>query len=302
MDEFLWLQRLDQYRDDYASERLYQKEIDSNWFSAANAIRIYEGYIACDKDGNGMLNQKELLKFRGIPKRGKKKSSLGSGLGSNAVMLTPLAITRIFQENITYQPAEMDYRSFLDLILALENRDRVESMKYLWRIVNINHDGLLTLETITQFYRDIQMVLADNGYDAAPSSKDVCIEIMDMLGNPEDDLSSNISINKEEKSLNKLKKGVTFKQILSCGQGHTVLSILIDANQFWLYDNRESLSNNDSSDDDDYEEEDERGNNNHHNHSNHHNNNNDNNNGRNNNENYDDDYYEDSYEDEQFED
>lgn len=43
-----------------------------------------------------------------------------------------------------------------------------------------------------------------------------------MLGNPEDDLSSNISINKEEKSLNKLKKGVTFKQILSCGQGHTV--------------------------------------------------------------------------------
>lgn len=60
MDEFLWLQRLDQYRDDYASERLYQKEIDSNWFSAANAIRIYEGYIACDKDGNGMLNQVSL--------------------------------------------------------------------------------------------------------------------------------------------------------------------------------------------------------------------------------------------------
>lgn len=57
MDEFLWLQRLDQYREDYATQRAYQKEIDSNWFSASNAIRLYEAYIASDKDGNGMLSQ-----------------------------------------------------------------------------------------------------------------------------------------------------------------------------------------------------------------------------------------------------
>lgn len=57
MDEFLWLQRLDQYREDYATQRAYQKEIDSNWFSASNAIRLYEAYVAGDKDGNGMLSQ-----------------------------------------------------------------------------------------------------------------------------------------------------------------------------------------------------------------------------------------------------
>jgi hypothetical protein len=57
MDEFLWLQRLDQYREDYATQRAYQKEIDSNWFSASNAIRLYETYVASDRDGNGMLNQ-----------------------------------------------------------------------------------------------------------------------------------------------------------------------------------------------------------------------------------------------------
>ncbi len=57
MDEFLWLQRLDQYRDDYPTQRAYQKEIDSNWFSASNAIRIYEGYTDSDRDENGMLSQ-----------------------------------------------------------------------------------------------------------------------------------------------------------------------------------------------------------------------------------------------------
>lgn len=117
MDEFLWLQRLDQYREDYATQRAYQKEIDSNWFSASNAIRLYEAYVASDKDGNGMLNQVlnlpsceligdvqvELTLFRGVPKRGKQKDSLGQGLGSNAMMLTPLAVSRIFQENVTYQ-------------------------------------------------------------------------------------------------------------------------------------------------------------------------------------------------------
>jgi hypothetical protein len=132
MDEFLWLQRLDQYRDDYATQRAYQKEVDSNWFSATNAIRLYEGYIASDRDGNGMLNQvsrqqatasylgrslrqRELVLFRGVPKRGKKKTSLGQGLGSNALMLTPLAVSRIFQENVVYQVSPLSPRSrFID--------------------------------------------------------------------------------------------------------------------------------------------------------------------------------------------
>ena len=45
-----------------------------------------------------------------------------------------------------------------------------------------------------------------------------------MLGNPEDENSTlpPSSINKEENQMKLLKNGVTFKQILSCGQGHTV--------------------------------------------------------------------------------
>ena len=31
MDEFLWLQRLDQYRDDYDSEEAFQQQVAGNW-------------------------------------------------------------------------------------------------------------------------------------------------------------------------------------------------------------------------------------------------------------------------------
>jgi hypothetical protein len=85
MDEFLWLQRLDQYRDDYEDEASFQKQVRnfrdeslatcpptatypllskmllsqvaSNWFSAENSMRLYDIYVSLDKDGNGMLNQ-----------------------------------------------------------------------------------------------------------------------------------------------------------------------------------------------------------------------------------------------------
>ena len=33
------------------------QQVISNWFSAENAMRIYDVYVSLDKDGNGMLNQ-----------------------------------------------------------------------------------------------------------------------------------------------------------------------------------------------------------------------------------------------------
>jgi hypothetical protein len=45
------------------------------------------------------------------------------------VQLTPAVISRIFQENITYQPAKMDFKTFLDLALALESREHMQSLR-----------------------------------------------------------------------------------------------------------------------------------------------------------------------------
>ena len=52
----------------------------------------------------------------------------------------PNVIARIFQENITYQPAKMDYKTFLDLALALECREHIQSLR-----VSAGPPGLLVL-------------------------------------------------------------------------------------------------------------------------------------------------------------
>ena len=69
-----------------------------------------------------MFGQAELLGYHGSH-RG------GGGLNGGGVQLTPVVITRIFQENITYKPAKMDFKTFLDLALALESRDHIQSLR-----------------------------------------------------------------------------------------------------------------------------------------------------------------------------
>lgn len=72
----------------------------SNWFSANSAMRVYTQFMALDTDRNGMLSQQELSKY-----------SNGS--------LTAAYISRVFEECQTYN-GEMDYRTYLDFVLANE--------------------------------------------------------------------------------------------------------------------------------------------------------------------------------------
>lgn len=67
------------------------------------AIRaIYENYLSLDIDRNGLLSKEEL-----------------AGYGSGT--LTSAFLDRVFEESHTYY-GEMDYKSFLDFVFALENR------------------------------------------------------------------------------------------------------------------------------------------------------------------------------------
>lgn len=106
------------------------------------------------------------------------------------------------------QPPEMDYKCFLDFVLAFENRNSESSLLYMWRILDINKDGLLTPSTIRLFFRDISAILLNTGYDACPSAEDVVIEVRDMVGGAID-----------------VSEGVTLRQIIKSGQGYTVIYV-----------------------------------------------------------------------------
>lgn len=175
---------------------------DTNWFSAPSALRVYGQYLNLDKDHNGMLNKEELA---------------GYGTGT----LTKVFMDRVFQECLTYD-GEMDYKTYLDFVLAMENRHEPQSLQYLFRILDINNKGYLDTFCLNYFFRAIQEQMTFHGQEPVPF-EDVKDEIFDMV-RPADPYK------------------ITLQDLVSCGQGDTMISILIDLNGFWTYENREAMA------------------------------------------------------------
>jgi len=174
---------------------------EANWFSAPSALRIYGQYLNLDLDHNGMLSPSELARF---------------GTGT----LTKVTIQRIFQECLTYE-GEMDYKTYLDFVLAMENKKEPQALQYLFRILDVRHEGHLSVFSLNFFFRAIQDEMKKHGQDPV-SFLDVKDEIFDMV-TPADPLC------------------ITLADLINSGKGDTVVSILTDLNEFWSYENREVL-------------------------------------------------------------
>lgn len=175
---------------------------EANWFSAPSALRVYGQYLNLDKDHNGMLSKEELA---------------GYGTGT----LTSVFLDRVFQECLTYS-GEMDYKTYLDFVLALENKHEPQALHYLFRILDINNQGYLDTFCLNYFFRAIQEQLNQHGQEPV-SFQDVKDEIFDMVK------PANPSI-------------ITLQDLLNSGHGETVVSILIDLNGFWTHENREAMA------------------------------------------------------------
>jgi len=174
---------------------------EANWFSAPSALRVYGVYLNLDLDHNGMLKREELAKY---------------GTGT----LTPAFVERVFQECLTYE-GEMDYKTYLDFVLAVENRKEPQSLQYFFRLLDVRQRGYLDAYALNFFFRDILREMERHNQETV-KFEDVKDEIFDMV-RPKDPLR------------------ITLKDLIACGQGDTVVSILIDLNGFWSYENREVL-------------------------------------------------------------
>lgn len=183
-------------------EELSKEVQEQNWFSAPSALRIYGHYLNLDRDHNGMLNKSEL-----------------AGYGSGT--LTQPFLDRVFQTLLTYS-GEMDYKTYLDLVLALENRSEPQAIAFLFRILDINNQGYLDAFTLNYFFRAIQDQMKAHGADAV-AFEDVKDQLFDMV---------------RPKNPDK----IALDDLISCGQGETFISILIEFHRFWAYENREAVA------------------------------------------------------------
>lgn len=191
-----FLDQLIELRD----EELSKEHLEANWFSAQSALRVYGQYLNLDEDHNGMLSKQELSRY-------------GSGT------LTDVFLDRVFQECVTYG-GEMDYKSYLDFVLALENRGEPQALQYIFKILDIDHKDFLNAFDLNFFFRAIQSQLKRYGHEPVPL-RDIQDEIYDMI-----------------KPANPF--AITLTDLIHSGHGETVINILIDLNSFWSHENRES--------------------------------------------------------------
>jgi Ca2+-binding EF-hand superfamily protein len=140
-------------------------------------MRVYSNYLDLDVDHNGMLNKLELIAY-------------GSG------SLTNVFINRVFQECHTYEN-EMDYKTFLDFVLAMENKKEQPALQYFWRLLDTNKSGFIDVFTINYFFREIVERYPAEGFEPV-SVEDVNDEIFDMV-KPSDPY------------------GITFEDLMQCG-------------------------------------------------------------------------------------
>lgn len=189
-------------------EVLSKEKQESNWFSAPSALRVYGQYLNLDTDHNGMLSKEELKRY---------------GTGT----LTNVFLDLVFQECLTYE-GEMDYKTYLDFVLALENKREPQALQYLFKILDVQHNGFLNTFAINYFFRAIQQEMEKHGHEEV-SLHDVKDEIFDMV-KPVDPLH------------------ITLPDLINSSQGDTVVNILIDVNGFLTYENRELLVLEDNED------------------------------------------------------
>lgn len=114
----------------------------------------------------------------------------------------------------------MDYKNFLDFVLAMENKKSSQSMQYFWRILDVFHKGAIDTFVINMFFRAVIDKLSqrlqndykvddlkDELFDMAKPSMPHCIQLEDLV---------------------------------KCGVGDTIIKIMTDAKGFYDYDQRET--------------------------------------------------------------
>ena len=182
-----------------------------SWFAASNSQAVYALYLSLDTDHNGMLSQAELAAFHG----GSFTPALLDALFSSVPLYLSAASS-------TAPLLEMDYKAFLDLILALEYPHTPSSLRYFFTLLDTERAGRLSRSCVMRWFRAVRCRLQELGHEGVVSEAVLADELWDMVGPERAD-------------------GLTLRDLVRCRCGHTVVSILTDVNGFWKYDHRETL-------------------------------------------------------------
>ena len=160
---------------------------------------------------NGLLSKNELLQYNwGI---------------------TKIFVERLFEVTQTYE-GQMDYKGFLDFVLAYENKKTPEALQYFWKVLDVYGKGALDTFVINLFFKEVIKKLESQG-EMGFKVVDIIDEIFDMVK----PATPNV---------------ITQAEFLASGQGDIIITMLIDAKGFWDYDQRENSGGSEEEEDPEY--------------------------------------------------
>ena len=137
--------------------------------------------------------------------------------------LSEAFVDALFQETHTYG-GELDYKAYLDLVLATEFRASGPSLRYFFCILG-GGAPTLGVGVLSHHAGNVARRLAAAGHEPV-GVDDVVNEILDMVA--PNGVHGHLS--------------VSLRDLAGSGAGHTVLAMLTDVSAAWAFANREALA------------------------------------------------------------
>ncbi|OQS05697.1 serine/threonine-protein phosphatase 2A regulatory subunit B'' subunit gamma isoform 2 [Thraustotheca clavata] len=133
-------------------------EYAANPFTIEAISTIHRQYLQLDTDKDGMLSRQEMLSY------GRKKAFANEN-GHATHELTKQFIDRVFDMSITYND-ELDYKSFLDINIRLQDKTSKSSLQFFWRVLDMSEMGFIDSTVIDYFLKGIaeKVFLATEGH------------------------------------------------------------------------------------------------------------------------------------------
>ncbi|KAG5473570.1 hypothetical protein LSCM4_03639 [Leishmania orientalis] len=200
--------------DEWVSLQLMTEDDPQNWFGALVTQQLYNKFVLLDTRNTGTLNVENLRGYKkGLP------TVLDDGLPPDVSPLCSLFIDRYFETNTLMTRSEMDYRKFVDFVIAVELLPQCSRPYFFWNILDVEGTGVLTPMIVNHFFRETHAKLVAAGLDV-PSRETVVQEVFDLIEKAE-------------------PLRITREEFVRSPQAGLFVALLIDCLSFWTYENRE---------------------------------------------------------------
>lgn len=200
--------------DEWVSLQLMREYLPRNWFSAAITSHLYDKFLLLDTRNQGTLNAANMKLYKkGLPTV--RDDGLPRGVGP----LSSLFIDRFFETSVMMACSELDFRKFVDFVIAVEFLPACQRPLFFWNILDIEGCGVLRPVHVNSFFRETHSKLVEAGLEM-PSRETVVQEVFDLIPTAEP-----LCITREE--------------FVKAPQAGLFVALLIDCLSFWAYENRE---------------------------------------------------------------